>query len=327
MFNELISLENLLVAWQEFLSGKRKKSDVQKFGFNLADNIIGLHNDLANGDYRHGGYQQFRISDPKPRIIHKASVRDRLLHHAIHRILYPHFDRLFICDSFSCRVGKGTHAALNRFKRLCFKVSKNNTRTCWVLKGDIRKFFASVDQLILANIIEKYIGDIKAINLLKEVIFSFNSGTAGKGIPLGNLTSQIFANIYLNEMDQYLKQVLRVEEYIRYADDFVILSEDKEQLSSLIPRIKLFLENKLKIELHSEKVFIKTVYSGVDFLGWVHFGDHRVLRSVSKKRMFYKIKRNSCNEALQSYLGLLVHGNAFKLKQDLLEKYYKKSRH
>ena len=257
----------MLVAWQEFLKGKRKKLDVQAFGFNLTDNIIRLHNNLANGNYRHGGYQEFKISDPKPRIIHKASVRDRLLHHAIHRILYPHFDRLFICDSFSCRIGKGTHVALNRFKRLCFKVSRNDTKTVWILKGDIRKFFASVDHEILVNIIRKRISDQQAVGLLKQVISSFNSGVTGKGIPLGNLTSQIFANIYLNELDQFLKLGLKVKNYIRYADDFVILSDNKEYLVSLIPRIKLFLEDKLKIELHPEKVFIKTLYSGIDFLG------------------------------------------------------------
>ncbi|OGY41832.1 MAG: hypothetical protein A2Y82_00675 [Candidatus Buchananbacteria bacterium RBG_13_36_9] len=321
MFNKIISLENLLVAWEEFLKGKRKKLDVQEFGFNLTDNIIRLHNDLANGNYRHGGYQEFKISDPKPRIIHKASVRDRLLHHAIHRVLYPHFDRFFICDSFSCRIGKGTHAALNRFKRLCFKISKNDTRTCWILKGDIRKYFASIDQSILVNMIAKYILDKQVVDLLNEVIFSFNSGTIGKGIPLGNLTSQIFANIYLNELDQYLKHGLKVENYIRYADDFVILSEDKKYLVSLIPQIKRFLQESLKLELHPDKVFIKTLCSGVDFLGWVHFIDHRVLRTISKKRMYYKISHNHCNESLQSYLGLLKHGNAIKLKQKLLAYY------
>jgi RNA-directed DNA polymerase len=321
MFNELISLENLLAAWQEFLCGKRKKPDVQEFGFNLTDNIIFLHHDLANGIYRHGGYHEFKISDPKSRIIHKASVRDRLLHHAIHRILYHHFDRFFICDSFSCRLGKGTHAALSRFKRLCYKVSNNNTRTVWILKGDIRKYFASIDQQILLNIIEKYIGDMQVVSLLKKVIFSFNSGTLGKGIPLGNLTSQLFANIYLNELDHYLKRGLRVKNYIRYADDFVVVSADKEYLASLIPKIRIFLLEMLKLELHPDKLFIKTLGSGVDYLGWVHFNDHKVLRTISKKRMYHKIRLNNRNESLQSYLGLLKHGNAFKLKQNLLEYY------
>ena len=273
---------------------------------------------MAEGNYRHGGYKKFRISDPKPRIIHKASVRDRLSHHAIYRILYPYFDRLFICDSFSCRIGKGTHAALNRFRKMSLKVGQNNTKTVWILKCDIRKYFACVDQDILINIIEKYVSDRQVVALLKEVIVSFNSGVSGKGIPLGNLTSQLFANIYLNELDQYLKRGLKVKNYIRYADDFVILADNKKYLYLLIPIIARFLKDRLKLKLHPDKVSIKTLFSGIDFLGWVHFPDHRVLRTVSKNRMFFKIGKNPCNESLQSYLGLLKHGNAFKIRQSIL---------
>ena len=146
-FEDIISVDNLLEAWREFVKGKRGKKDVQDFSLHLADNIIALNRELTSKTYRHGGYKAFNISDPKPRSIHKANVRDRLLHHAIYRILYPFFDRVFIADSYSCRIGKGTHKALNRFRQFAFVVSKNNTRTCWVLKCDIKKFFANIDHL------------------------------------------------------------------------------------------------------------------------------------------------------------------------------------
>ncbi len=152
------------------------------------DNIFLLHRDLTNHNYRHGGYQAFNISDPKPRNIHKASVRDRLLHHAIYRILYLFFDKVFVSDSFSCRLGKGTHKALNRFRVFAYTVSKNNTRTCWVLKCDIRKFFASIDHKILLDILNSYIPDKQIILLLEEIIESFST-KPGVGLPLGNLTS------------------------------------------------------------------------------------------------------------------------------------------
>jgi len=165
-FQDIISKENLLEAWEEFVIGKRYKRDVEEFSLNLMDNIFQLHNDLANLTYKHGGYQAFNICDPKPRNIHKASIRDRLLHHAIYRKLYPLYDRTFIADSYSCRINKGTHKALNRFTRYAYKVSKNNTRTCWVLKCDIRKFFENIDHAILLNILKERISDKNIIWLL-----------------------------------------------------------------------------------------------------------------------------------------------------------------
>ena len=148
-FEKIISVENLLLAWKEFMRGKKNKKDVQEFQLHLMDNILALHQDLKNKTYKHGGYMAFNISDPKPRNIHKATVRDRLLHHAIYRILYPYFDKKFIHDSYSCRINKGTHKAINKFREYGRKVSKNNTKTCFVLKCDIRKFFANIDHKIL----------------------------------------------------------------------------------------------------------------------------------------------------------------------------------
>lgn len=316
-YHEIIGLENLLAAWEEFLSGKRDKTDVQAYGRFLFDNIIDLHHNLANQTYEHGGYQAFNINDPKPRRIHKPGVRDRLLHHAIYRVLYPFFDRTFIADSYSCRLGKGTYKAIKRFEKFHRQVSKNNTRTCWVLKCDIRKFFANIDHKILTHILSLYVPDKNIMRLLAKVIASFKT-KPGVGVPLGNLTSQLFVNIYMNVFDQYVKHNLKCKHYIRYADDFVFFSDDKSALVALLPLIEDFLLANLKLQLHPGKVFIKTLASSVDFLGWVHFPKHRVLRTATRRRMMARIKEHNTSETLQSYLGLLRHGNTYKLKQKLL---------
>ncbi len=317
-FEDIISLDNLLEAWQEFLPGKRNRKDVQEFRTNLMDNILKLHHDLVYHKYEHGGYKAFKVFDPKTRNIHKATVGDRLLHHAIYRQLYPFFDRIFIFDSYSCRLGKGTHKAIVRFNQFFLKVSRNKTKTCWVLKSDIRKFFASIDHKILINILKDYISDENIIWLLTKVINSFQAKN-GKGLPLGNLTSQLFANVYLNEFDQFIKHHLKVKYYIRYADDSVILSEDRNWLENKIPLIKEFLGLRLNLEIHPNKIYLKTVNSGVDFLGWTSFSKFRVLRRSTKKRMFRKLKENNYKEdSLNSYLGMVSHGNAFKIKKELL---------
>lgn len=317
-YNDIISVENILAAWREFIAGKKKKADVQEFQSHLMNNILGLHEDLKNGRYRHSSYVPFKISDPKPRDIHKASVRDRLLHHVLYRKLYPFFDRTWIADSYSCRNDKGTHRAMNRFRAFAFKVSKNHTRTCWVLKCDIRKFFASIDQKILLEIVSAYIPEKRTIDVIREIVQSFYSTAQDVGLPLGNLTSQLLVNVYMNEFDQYAKHALKAKNYIRYADDFVFMSEDKAWLEAQLPLIEKFLKEKLHLSLHPDKVYIKTFASGVDFLGWIHFSDHRILRSATKKRMIRNLKIERSDARIQSYKGLLSHGNAHSLSTEFL---------
>ena len=314
IYNTIISVENLLVSWQEFLKGKRKRKDVSEFSIHLMDNIFRLHEELKNKMYRHGPYQGFKISDPKPRHIHKAPVRDRFLHHAIHRILYPYFDRKFLFDSYSCRTKKGTHRGINRFTFFAGKVSQNNTRTAWILKCDIRKFFANIDHSVLKKILRKYIRDKSIVWLLDQVIESYNSpNKQGVGLPLGNLTSQLLINIYMNELDHFVKRELKILYYIRYADDFIIVHENREILVGITPQISIFLEENLKLKLHPDKVFIKTFYSGVDFLGWVLFPHHRILRTTTLRRILKRLKKEQSKESLVSYSGLLSHGNTYKI--------------
>lgn len=298
-FAEVTSVENLLEAWKEFKQGKSKKEGVQRFQLRLMEHILALHTDLRNRTYRHGPYKHFRIADPKPRDIHKASVRDRLLHHAMYRILAPFFDKKFIFDSYSCRVGKGTHRALYRFADFAKRGSFSQTKTCSVLKCDIRKFFANINHEVLFSILARHMPDADTLNLLKIIVGSFPPplnpllGKEGRqnsvGLPLGNLTSQLLVNVYMNEFDHFVKHRLKVKYYIRYADDFVILSHNRAELERLFPQIQRFLHERLKLSLHPEKVSIKTLSSGMNFLGWVHFPDHRVLRTTTKRRMFRRL--------------------------------------
>jgi RNA-directed DNA polymerase len=290
---------------------------VQAFALKLSDNILQLHDDLANLTYRHGGYEAFGISDPKPRKIHKAHVRDRVLHHGIYRRLYPFFDKLFIDDSYSCRVDKGAHIALKRLESFGRVASRNNTRTVWVLKCDIRKFFANIDHAVLVRILAGYIPDTNTLWLLRQVIDSFHIQSEGKGLPLGNLTSQLFCNVYMNEFDQFVKHRLRIRHYLRYADDFLFLSCDKASLIKIIPEISRFLQNNLCLQLHPDKVVLKTFASGVDFLGWIHFPHHRVPRTATRRRMMKRIYHHAAPETLQSYLGMLKHGNANWLAEEI----------
>lgn len=316
-FEEVASFENLCEAWEEFIAGKREKKDVMEFSRHLGDEIGTLHADLASGTYRHGPYHAFAINDPKPRSIHKATVRDRLLHHAIHRKLYPYFAARFIADSYSCQIGKGTHRAMDRFRQKARKVSRNHTRTCWILKCDIRKFFASVDHTILVGQLRQACADPRLTELLEGIIRSFGA-SPGRGIPLGNLTSQLFANVYMDAFDRFVKRDLRVKHYIRYADDFVLLSHDRRRLFELVPTLQTFLSAQLVLSLHPKKLIIQTFASGLDFLGWTHLPYHRVPRTKVKRHMFKRVMDHPMEETLQSYLGLLRHGDATELRQAIV---------
>lgn len=348
-----------------------KKSDVLDFAKNFEENLFKLRSDLVSGRYAHDGYKSFFVCDPKRRHIHKASVRDRVLHHVIHRVLYPIFDKSFIFDSYSSRKGKGTHKAIERFRKFAWKSSQNNTKTVWILKCDIRKFFDSVDQKILLSIIKNRIKDSlnyetiipgchcegrsnlyddfmrlprfarndrtefrnsrkdhKLLDIIEKIIFSFKTEN-NKGIPLGNLTSQLFSNIYLNELDQFIKRNLRVEYYVRYADDFVILSGDKAYLEKLIGEIGKFLAENLHLQLHPQKIIIGKYHKGIDFLGYVNFPHYKILRTKTKKRVIGKIfkKRNDLKkdlisethfrQSLESYFGMLKHCRGHEIKKKI----------
>lgn len=188
IYNDIISLENLLLAWDKFKSGKRKKADVMKFEFRLEKKLISLYQYLKSEEYIHNSYHDFHIHDPKKRHIHKACVRDRIVHQALFSIVNPIFEETFIPTSYSCRVGKGVHKAVSDLQSAILKVSKNGTRSCFALKCDIKKCFDSIDHDILLKLIARRIKCEKTINLIKSILDSFNV-SGDKGLPLGNVTS------------------------------------------------------------------------------------------------------------------------------------------
>jgi len=334
LYPKLITKQNIFRGYKEFLKGKKTKNDVISFGEDKENNLKKLRQKLASKTYKPGGYSKFFVHDPKTRIIHKANVTDRIVHHVASDILEDIFEPTFIHHSYACRKEKGTHKGVLALQEMALKESLNNTRICWVLKCDIRKFFAGVNHETLLKILAERIKDQDFLNLLEKIIDSFYSDQTinsanKKGIPIGNLTSQFFSNIYLNELDQYVKHKLKVKYYLRYADDFVFISHDRTYLLNLINPIQKFLKWKLDLELHPTKIIMSKFSSGVDFLGYIIFPKHILPRTKTKRRLLKKIKekikqfkagnitRESLNQTIQSYYGFLIHANSYKFKQQL----------
>lgn len=305
-------MENLFLAWKEFKRGKNKKSDVQQFEYNLESNLFQLNSELISKAYIHSDYTSFYITDPKLRHIHKANIRDRVLHHAVFRVLYPIFDKSFIFDSYSCRIGKGTHRAVKRLRQFCRKKSHNNSRNIFALKCDVRKFFDSVDHNALKFFVRRKIRDVGVLWLIDLIIDSYQT-VLDKGLPIGNVTSQLFANIYLNELDYFVKRDLKLKHYLRYCDDLVILNENKEKMQKIAIVINDFLENHLKIFLHPNKIIIRKYRQGTDFLGYVIRPYCITLRTKTKNR----ILRKTNDKNLSSYLGVLKHCDGHKIEQKI----------
>lgn len=328
IFGEIISVQNLLFAWKEFKRGKIGKIDVREFLFNLENNIFALREELLAGSYFPSKYGFFYVRDPKLRPIHKATVKDRVVFQAVFRVLYHIFDHLFIYDSYSCRFRKSTHAGVKRLEKFVKKASQNYRRPIFILKCDVKQFFYSIDHKLLLDLIKARITDKNTLDLIQKIIYSFQT-SPGKGLPLGNVTSQLFANVFLNELDQFVKHILQEKYYIRYCDDFVIVSRDVLHLKNLAPKLGEFLQNRLQLILHPRKVQIRKLKQGVDFLGYVTLPHFRVLRTKTKQRMFRKIKKKveefneslftdfELNQSVQSYLGMLKHCQGHNLETKL----------
>ncbi len=338
LFGKIISLENLFAAWDAFRCDKRNRRDVQVFEMRLEENIFQLYRDLRARRYKHGPYSGFWIHDPKLRHIHKATVRDRILHHAVFTVLNPIFEPTFIADSFSCRIGKGTHKGIEKLAHFLRKISGNGHDRTFALKCDIRKFFDTIDHNILLRILGEKIKDADTMWLMREIVESYSSNASNlferKGVPIGNLTSQIFANVYMNELDQFMKHKLKVKYYLRYTDDFVIVADSREYLVSLTAQIGEFLNNELALSLHPKKVVIRKFHQGIDFLGYVIFPKHILIRSKTKHRILKKLEKRmeeyragditglNFEQSLQSYLGVLSHADAYAMREELLNRFW-----
>lgn len=320
-----------MLAFKEFKKGKRHKAEVADFEINQEDNIVALHQELENGSYVHGPYYNFKISDPKPRIIHKATVKDRVVHQAVCRVLYPLFDSTFINDSYSSRKSKGTHRAVKRLIGFCQNVSNNQRYSCYGVKLDIRKYFDSIDHTVLKRFISKKITCAKTLGLVMTIIDSFNT-LPNKGLPLGNVTSQLFANIYLHELDLHIKHQLKEKFYLRFCDDFIVLRRENNFKQYYLD-VQQFLKKELRLELKGDKLEVRKLRWGFDFLGTIVLPYCAILRGKTQKRMMRnlankflllrlrKISFQKFNQSLQSYLGQLKHINGHHLTKIIKEKY------
>ncbi len=297
IYGRVISFENLLASFYEFRRGKRHKEDIPDFEYNLEKYLFGLIRELKKFTYAPLASKVFKINEPKPRFIQAASVRDRVVHHALVRVINPLFEPGFIYDSYACRHGKGTLKAVRRLEEFWRRESRNYSRKIYFLKADIRKYFDSIDHSILIGMLRNKISCPRTIWLIKKILKRQPADCKGikieegKGLPIGNLTSQLFANIYLNEFDQYVKHRLRVRFYIRYVDDFVAVSADREYLTSLIAPIENFLKERLRLALHPVKRKIFSSRSGIDFLGYFIRRHYKILRSGNVKRFLRRVDK------------------------------------
>ena len=262
LLEALVDLDNLHVAFGLASRGKRLHRDTARLFFDLEREMLMLRHELLEGRYRFGPYRVFTIRDPKERTIKAAPFRDRVVHHAICNVIEPIFDRAMIHDSFACRVNKGNLAAVHRLRRWV-----RGRRQDYALSCDIRRYFDSVDHQILLDLLARRIGDDGMLVLLKRLIQG-GASELGRGIPIGNLTSQLFANIYLDPFDHFVKESLRVRHYVRYVDDFVCLGSSKQELWETAESITQRL-GELKLALSYSKVRVAPVATGVPFLGFV----------------------------------------------------------
>lgn len=337
MFDEICSFQNLHLAYLKARKCKRYRNEILKFGFNLEENLLKLQEELLSKSYRHGGYRKFIVCDAKKRHIKAAPFRDRVVHHALCNIIEPIFDRGFIYDTYACRREKGTHKAIKRLGK--FIKSANTTLKekkinllvpkIYCLQCDISKYFDSINHEILLKIIEKKITEKDTLWLIREILSSSCEKKQGTGIPIGNLTSQLFANVYLNELDQFAKHALKTRYYIRYMDDFLVLDLDKKKLHKIKKQMREFLKEKLKLKLHPKKANVFPISKGIDFLGYQIFGDYRLLRKSTVKRFIKRTKsyqkrlikrlisQEKFDNSLQSWLVYAKRANSWRLRKNL----------
>jgi retron-type reverse transcriptase len=339
IYPKIYDFENLYEAYLSARKNKRYRDDVLKFSANLEENLITLQNELIWHTYEVGEYREFLISEPKKRLIMALPFRDRVVQLAIYSQLNPLLDKRYISASYACRKGKGSHAAADKLQYWLCKSGRQNTRL-YALKMDISKYFYRVDHAVLLQIIERIIKDKELLELLKLIINSENDkfglplsadmadpGETGRlpdiGMPIGNLTSQMFANLYLNELDKYAKQTLHISRYIRYMDDIIILHSDKNYLADVWQKIETFLGERLHLALN-RKTSIRPVKDGIEFVGYRIWATHRKLRKSSSKKLKRGLKHiqhayslgadiANARNALSSYLGIMKHFNSYSL--------------
>ena len=309
LYNQIISIENLHLADAQARKGKGHQYGVQLHLKKEDDNILKLHEMLRDKTYKTSKYTTFKVYEPKERIVYKLPYfPDRITHHAILNVLEPIFTRLFTNDTYSCIKGKGIHKASNNLK----KALKNKTETTYCLKLDIKKFYPSVNREILKQQLRRKFKDNDLLWLLDEIIDS------AEGLPIGNYLSQYFANFYLTGFDHWIKETKRVKYYFRYADDIVILSNNKAELHALLNDIKQYLNDVLKLDVKDNWQVFPVEKRGIDFVGYVHYHTHTLLRKSIKKRFAKAVKKRKGKPTIASYRGWTNHCNSKHLMKKLL---------
>lgn len=352
LYPKIYDFENLYKAWENARKGKRFRDEVLTFTSNLEENLIDIQNHLIYGTYRVGKYRPFYVYEPKKRLVMALPFRDRVVQWAIYRQLFPIMDKHFIFDSYACRKGKGAHAAADRLQYWLRQTDRKEKRH-YYLKLDISKYFYRVDHEVLKKILKKKIRDKPLIDLLCTVIdceetkFGLPAGVdpdvcpenerlSDVGMPIGNLTSQMFANLYLNELDKFAKHKLRLHYYIRYMDDIIILHPDKKYLAEVKNEIESFLNNELHLQLN-KKTAIRPCSMGIEFVGFRIWATHRKLKTKTAKKIKSRVKylikakesgkitKESFDRSIASYKGILKHCNSYGMRQSLNE-IFKKNR-
>lgn len=340
VWSDIISFDNLLLAYHKARKGKRSRNDVALFGLDLEKELFQLQDELKEKSYRPGAYRIFTIYERKPRQISAAPFRDRIVHHALLNIVEPLLDKRFIFDSYACRNGKGVHRAVKRYQQWARRYS-------YALKLDISRYFPSIDHIILKQQLACHIKDPHVLWLF-DLIIDHSPGFPSEqlvyfpdddlftplerrcGMPIGNLTSQFLANFYLDNFDHYIKQSLKVKAYLRYVDDMVLLSDSKSQLHDWRQAIEEKLIG-LRLRMHPKKINIFLTSAGVDILGYLVFPGYRLLRNDNGHRFsrrlrgfanaYYdgKIKWQDFNPSVQSWIGHARQADTFGLRKQIFD--------
>ncbi len=335
----MVSLDNLFLAFHKAARGKRAQAAVASFEYDLEPNLFALRDVLQSGTYVPGEYTSFYIHDPKKRLISAAPFRDRVVHHAVVNVLEPIYERKFIDDTYANRVGKGTHRALNR----CTFFLR---RYAYVLPLDIRQFFPSIDHAMLAQTLRRTIADKRLMNLCHRIIESGRgvlsdeyemvwfpgddllASARPRGLPIGNLTSQFWANVYLNPLDHFIKRQLKCRAYVRYVDDMLLFANDKSALRTWLGEIKIFLAS-LRLTLHENSAHARPTSTGVPFLGFQVFPAYRRLKRRKAIHARRRIKALAARyrdgqvddaqvqASLRAWIAHAAHGDTWGLRTDI----------
>lgn len=337
MYVQLSQFENLLNSYQRVRKGKRYKRTTLEYDQNQESNLLFLVYLLRSRRYRPEPYTNFVVAHPKKRLVSAPAFRDRIVHRALFDLIEPLYEKQFIHDSYACRTGKGTHFAMKRMRGFlqAAHAHHGDYQAIYFLKCDIKKYFQSISWDVLLEILQKTIKDPEIYTLVTKIVTTHHPNSYGKkvnhrcGLPIGNLTSQLFANVYLNELDQFVKHGLKMKWYGRYMDDFVIIHQDKEKLKQVRDSIGEFVESHLKLKLHPQKIIIQRVSHGLPFVGYRIFHNHIKVhpKTLSRfcKRLRYRRKKVASGRRepkelmamVDSFSGHLGQANAKGLQRHI----------